>query len=148
MKGKAGHLFTLAVVLCVPLVLAVGATAIKNRVLDSKQTLLSGLLGGTQGLAKASESDLSAAREEAARLKALADLREARARAEATRKRLGDFTPTVEAVVAGADQRLCALIGDELVYEGSRIQGYQIRKIDGGAVEFERDGKVWVQKIH
>ncbi len=147
MKGRTGHLFTLVLVLLVSVLVAVGSTVIRNRIRDSKQMLLSGLLEGPQGLMQTKEQDSAAAQEEADRQKALADLRKARARTEAARRQLGDFTPTVEAVVAGADNRLCALIGDELVYEGGRVQGYHVRKIAGDAVEFEKGGKVWAQKI-
>jgi len=33
------------------------------------------------------------------------------------------------------------------VQEGERIEGYRVRRIREDAVEFEKGGKVWVQKI-
>jgi hypothetical protein len=59
-----------------------------------------------------------------------------------------DPTPKVEAVIAVADNRFCALIGDALVYEGGMVQGYRIQKIHTDSVEFEKDGKTWVQRVN
>jgi hypothetical protein len=90
---------------------------------------------------------LAAAQEEADKQKAMVALRESRAQTEAARKRSGDPTPTVEAIVTTADNRFCALIGDALVSEGDVVQGYQVRKIFTDNVEFEKDGKTWTQKV-
>ncbi len=55
-------------------------------------------------------------------------------------------TPTVKAIVATGDTRFCALIEDALVSEGDTVQGCRVLKIQMDSVEFEKDGKTWVQK--
>lgn len=154
MKIKIRHLYFLMLVASMAALAVLGPGMVKKQIHESQQMMLGGLLGGSQGLVPGKGPDLAAqqaaqeaAREEAARLQAIADLKEARAQAEAARRRAGDFTPTVEAVVAGPDNRLCVLIGSDLVYEGSEVQSYSIRSIRADAVEFEKGGKVWVQKI-
>ena len=57
-------------------------------------------------------------------------------------------TLKVEAIMAGADNRLCALIEDALVSEGATVQGYRVKKIGADSVEFEKDGQTWVQKVN
>jgi hypothetical protein len=59
-----------------------------------------------------------------------------------------DSTPSVGAVIAVADGRLCALIGDALASEGDVVQGCRVRKIQADSVEFEKDGRTWVQKVN
>jgi hypothetical protein len=59
-----------------------------------------------------------------------------------------DSAPSVEAVIAVADNRFCALIGDALVSEGDMVQGCRVRKIQADSVEFEKDGKTWVQRVN
>jgi hypothetical protein len=54
----------------------------------------------------------------------------------------------VEAIMAGANNRLSALIGDSLVSEGATVQGYRVKKIQADSVEFEKDGQTWVQKVN
>lgn len=154
MKIKPGFLFTMAS-LAAAGALFTGRFAMLSGQLGNAGQLMQGgggFLNIPQGLlAGQKQADVAAqeaaAREEAQRQKAIADMKEARAKAEAARRKAGDFTPAVEAVVAGADNRLCALIGSELVQEGERIEGYRVRKIREDAVEFEKGGKVWVQKI-
>lgn len=150
MKIKIRHLYILTVGVVMIVLSVIGPSMVKNRIRESKQMMLGDLLGSAPGLLPSQKPDpaaVQAAQEEADRQKAIADLREARAQAEAARRKAGDLTPTVEAVVAGPDNRPCALIGSDLVYEGSKVQGYRIRKIRADAVEFEKDGKVWTQKI-
>lgn len=150
MKIKVRHLYFLVLVASMAVLAVIGPGMVKKQIRESQQMMLGGLLGGSQGVLPGKGPDLAAqqaAQEEAARLKAIADMKEARAQAEAARRQAGDFTPTVEAVVAGADNRLCALIGGDLVYEGSRVQDYRIRRIQGDAVEFEKGGRVWTQRI-
>jgi hypothetical protein len=55
-------------------------------------------------------------------------------------------TPTVQAIVATADNRFCALIEGALVSQGDTVHGYCVRKIRTDRVEFEKDGKTWVQR--
>jgi hypothetical protein len=56
-------------------------------------------------------------------------------------------TPTVEAILAETDNRFRALVGDALVSEGSTVRGYRVRKVHADRVEFEKDGRTWVQKL-
>lgn len=153
MKTKPGYLFTIVSIVAAGVLFTGRFSALSNQLGNAGGLMQGGgFLNMPQGLLAAQKPADIAAREEAAkaeadRLKAIADLKEARARAEAARRQAGDFTPTVEAIVAGADNRLCALIGGDLVYEGSKVQDYRIRRIQGDAVEFEKAGKVWVQKI-
>jgi hypothetical protein len=87
------------------------------------------------------------AQADANRRKEMTALEKARDRAELARRQSGDLTPRVETIVATPDNRLCVLIEDALVREGSTVQGYRVRKINATSVEFEKDGKVWVQKV-
>jgi len=111
-------------------------------------------LGGTQkpsteALAQeaAAAEAARAAQEEAKRQQAIAELNKQRAKAEAERRRSGDPTPRVEAILAGADNRLCVLIDNDLVPEGGTIQGFCVQKIHADSVQFEKAGKVWVQRM-
>ncbi len=56
--------------------------------------------------------------------------------------------PRVTAVVATAEDRFCALVEDALVSEGDTVRGYRVRKIDAQHVEFEKDGRTWMQKAN
>jgi hypothetical protein len=76
--------------------------------------------------------------------KALQKLRD---RMELERHLTGDPTPRVETIVATGDNRFSALIGDALVPEGGTVRGYRVRQITADSVEFEKDGKTWVQKV-
>ncbi len=55
--------------------------------------------------------------------------------------------PRLEAIYRGADGRFYALTGDGYVCEGGVVKGYRVRKINADSVEFEKDGKVWVQEM-
>lgn len=55
--------------------------------------------------------------------------------------------PRLEAIYRGADGRFYALTGDGCVCEGATVKGYRVRKIHADSVEFEKDGKVWVQEM-
>jgi hypothetical protein len=74
-------------------------------------------------------------------------LQKRRDRMELERHLSGDPTPRVETIVATADNRFSALIGDALVSEGGTVQGYRVRKITADSVEFEKNGKTWVQTV-
>ena len=60
----------------------------------------------------------------------------------------GDWTPKVEAILAGPGNQFRALVGDALVSEGSVVHGYRVRKVQADGVEFEKDGQIWVQKLN
>lgn len=148
MKIRYRLLFAVIPVLLVPTLLRTGYATIVSQINASKQAMLENLLKpcGTSVPAQKSES-VVAADEADKRRKAVIALEESRAQREALRRRSGDPTPTVEAVIATADSQFCALIGGVLVYEGNMMEGYRVQKIRAGSVEFEKNGKVWVQKI-
>jgi hypothetical protein len=76
-----------------------------------------------------------------------AALQKLRERMELERHLSGDPTPRVDTITVTPDNRLCVLIGDALVPEGGTVQGYRVRRITADSVEFEKDGKTWVQKV-
>lgn len=47
-----------------------------------------------------------------------------------------------------SEDRASALIGDRIVYDGSKIDGVTIIKINRNSVEFECNGETWVQRVH
>lgn len=175
MRRKAGLLLAVVLLVFASVLVKTGYTAISCQIRDFMQTMPAGLLKTPQDLLKAPEGLLKApeallktpgetaeqeaaaaqeearkqdaARQEAARQEAIAELQKRRDKTESERKRSGDPTPRVEAVMAAADDRLCALIDDALVYEGDTVQGYRVRNIDAESVQFEKAGKVWVQKM-
>jgi hypothetical protein len=55
--------------------------------------------------------------------------------------------PNVAAILADTDNRFRALVGDALVSEGSTVRGYRVGKVHADRVEFEKDGRIWVQKL-
>lgn len=114
--------------------------AIMARIRDSRQVTQQDFLKAQESLAWARKEKLAAVQREA-------DRQRSYIRNEAARRSSGDPTPKVEAVVAGADNRFCALIGDGLVSEGDTVQGYYVRKIRTDSVEFEKDGQTWVQRV-
>jgi hypothetical protein len=146
MRRKAGLWIAVVLVLVASVLFTAEYKVISGQIKDSKQMLMQGDFL-KEKLTPEQEQELTAAQEEANRQKAMAALRESRAQTEAARKRSGDPTPIVEAIVATADNRFCALIGDALVSEGDVVQGYQVRKIFTDTVEFEKDGKTWTQKV-
>ena len=117
---------------------------ISGQIRESKQMMMMRGDFLKEKLTPEQEQELAAAQEEA---KAMAALRESRAQTEAARKRSGDPTPIVEAIVTTAGDQVSALIGNDLVSEGSVVQGYRVQKICTDSVEFERDGKTWVQRV-
>jgi hypothetical protein len=121
---------------------------ILSQLKDSKQATQEDFLKAQRKLAWVREQELAAIQTEVNRRKAVIVLKKSQARREFERELSGDQTPTVEAVMAVADNRFCALIGDALVYEGNMVKGYRVRKIRTDSVEFEKDGKVWVQKVN
>jgi hypothetical protein len=52
----------------------------------------------------------------------------------------------LSAIAYGEDKSL-AMVDEKIVYEGDRIQGIKIMKIRIDRVEFEKNGKVWTQKL-
>ena len=40
-----------------------------------------------------------------------------------------------------------AVIGTQIIYQGQTVQGTKILQITEDSVEFEKDGKKWVQKV-
>ncbi len=87
------------------------------------------------------------ARRDADRPREALALEKLRAQMELERRLAGDPTPRVETIVAMAENRFSAMIGEALVSEGGTVQGYRVRKITADSVEFEKDGKTWVQKV-
>jgi len=88
------------------------------------------------------------ARRDTDRPKEALALEKLREQMEQKRRMAGDPTPRVDTVVATADNHYSAMIGEALVPEGGTVQGYRLRKITATSVEFEKDGKVWVQKVN
>ncbi len=80
--------------------------------------------------------------------KAAAALQKLRAQMEFERQSAQEPIPKVEAIMGGAAGRFQALIGDAFVSEGNVVRGYRVKKIQADSVEFERDGKMWVQKVN
>ena len=62
--------------------------------------------------------------------------------------RSSDSTPNVEAIIEDTGNRFRALVGDVVVSEGSMVQGCRVRKVQADGVEFEKDGRIWVQKLN
>lgn len=54
---------------------------------------------------------------------------------------------TIKDIVYSEDKP-SAVIGNLIVYVGDKVNGAIVVKIDRDSVEFERNGKRWVQKIH
>ncbi len=86
-------------------------------------------------------------REEVDERKAAAALQKLRAQMEFERQTAQEPLPKVQAITGGAG-RFEALIGDGFVSEGEVVKGYRVKKIQADSVEFERDGKTWVQKVN
>ncbi len=80
--------------------------------------------------------------------KAAAALQKLRAQMEFERQTAQEPIPRVAAIMGGAGGRFQALIGDGFVSEGDAVQGYRVKKIQADSVEFEREGKTWVQKVN
>jgi len=118
-----------------------------NWIKEAKRTTQQDFVNIQNRLAWLREQKLAAVQTEVARRKSVVALRRSRVQMETTRKSSGDPTPTVEAVATTVDNRFFALIGDKFVYEGNTVQGYRVRKIHTDSVEFEKDGKTWVQKV-
>jgi hypothetical protein len=78
---------------------------------------------------------------------AAAALQKLRAQMEFERQMAQESIPKVGAIMGGAGGRFQALIGEAFVSEGDVVQGYRVKKCQADSVEFERDGKTWVQKV-
>ena len=79
--------------------------------------------------------------------KAAAALQKLRAQMEFERQSAQEPIPKVGAIMGGTG-RFEALIGEAFVSEGDVVRGYRVKKIQADSVEFERDGKTWVQKVN
>jgi hypothetical protein len=122
--------------------------AILARTKDPKQMTRQDFVDAQIGLVWMRQEKLDTVQQEVDRRKALLALQKPRTPTTTTQKPTANPTPKVEAIMAGADNRLCALIGDGLVSEGATVQGYRVKKIHADRVEFEKDGQTWVQKVN
>lgn len=129
-------------------------TAILARIKDPRQMTQQDFVNAQIGLARMRQDKLAAVQMEVDRRRALLALQKPPAPPTPTKepqkqqKPTIDPPPKVEAVMAGADNRLCALIGERFVSEGATVQGYRVKKIQADSVEFEKDGQTCVQKVN
>ncbi len=138
--------------------------AVLARIKDPRQMTQQDFVNAQMGLAQMRQDKLAAVQMEVDRRKALlalqkpaiptqkpptptAPVKTAQKQQKQT-KPAADPTPKVAAIMAGADNRLSALIGDSFVSEGATVQGYRVKKIQSDSVEFEKDGQTWVQKVN
>jgi len=56
--------------------------------------------------------------------------------------------PTVEGIGTSGNNQLYALVNGNVVYEGSTINGYTVRKIYEDKIEFQKDGVVYTQTLY
>jgi len=131
--------------------------AILARTKDPQQMTQQDFVNAQTGLARMRQDKLAAVQIEVDRRKALLALQKPRTPTPPTpptptarkpTKSAANPAPKVEAIMAGANNRLSALIGDSLVSEGATVQGYRVKKIQADNVEFEKDGQTWVQKVN
>lgn len=152
MGRKAGRWFVVGLLVPAAVLLRTQCRGLVEQIKASPQLLVQRLLPGPEKLLTlpVSQGDTTEQQEadaQAERQKAIQALEESRARAEAARRRSGDPTPTVDAIVTTAGNRPGVLIAGELVSEGQTVLGYRICKIRPDAVEFEKDGQSWTQRI-
>jgi len=56
-------------------------------------------------------------------------------------------TPQIQGIgISGSGESLIMIEG-EIFHEGNFVKGFKIKKIDGRTVEFQKDGKIWVQHM-
>jgi hypothetical protein len=128
--------------------------AILARTKDPSQMTQQDFVNAQIGLAQMRQDKLDAVQREVDRRKALLAWQKPpiptapTPTAQKQTKPAPNPTPEVEAIMAGADNRLCALIGDSFVSEGATVQGYRVKKIQADSVEFEKDGQTWTQKVN
>ncbi len=122
--------------------------AILARIKDSKQMTQRDFVNAQMGLAWMRQDKLATVQREVDRRKALLATQKPRTSTPTASQPTVNPTPKVEAIMAGAGNQLCALIGDGLVSEGATVQGYRVKKIQADSVEFEKDGQTWVQKVN
>ncbi len=128
--------------------------AIMARTKDPRQMTQQDFVNAQIGLAQMRQDKLAAVQREVDRRKALLASQKPPTPTTPTKttqkqtKPVANPTPKVEAIMAGAGNRFCALIGDGLVSEGATVQGYRVKKIHADSVEFEKDGQTWVQKVN
>jgi hypothetical protein len=128
--------------------------AILARIKNPQQMTQQDFVNAQIGLAQMRQDKLAAVQQEVDKRKALLALQKPPTPTAPTptapkpTKPAANPTPKVQAIMAGADGRLCALIGDSFVSEGATVQGYRVKKIQADSVEFEKDGRTWVQKVN
>ena len=127
---------------------------------NSRQATKEDFLKAQVGLAWMKQDKLAAVQREVDRRKAILALQKPAAATPPARKPTAgaapkvepqptiDPAPRVEAIMGGLGGKFQALIGDGLVSEGTVVQGYRVQKIYADRVEFEKDGKTWVQKVN
>jgi hypothetical protein len=128
--------------------------AILARTKDPRQMTQQDFVKAQIGLAQMRQDKLAAVQREVDKRKALLAAQKPRTPTAPTKaapkptKQPANPTLKVEAIMAGADNRLRALIADALVSEGATVQGCRVKKIQADSVEFEKDGQTWVQKVN
>jgi len=60
----------------------------------------------------------------------------------------GSTPPAIEGIGMSANNRFYVLINGRLVDEGNVVNGYRVHKIHADRVEFEKDGKVFIQNMN
>lgn len=121
--------------------------AIMAQIKDSRQATQEDFAKAQERLAWLRGHKLADVQTEVSRRKAAITSQKSRAETEAAREQAGDPTPRIEAIMGGPDGRFMALIGDGFVSAGDMVQGYRVKEIQAGSVEFEKDGQTWVQKV-
>jgi hypothetical protein len=125
--------------------------AILARIKDPQQMTQQDFVNAQIGLARMRQDKLAVVQQEVDRRRALLAWEKPRtptAPTQTASKPPANPTPKVGAIMAGADNRLCALIGDSFVSEGATVQGYRVKRIQADSVEFEKEGQTWVQKVN
>jgi hypothetical protein len=122
--------------------------AIIARTKDYRQMTQQDFVNAQAGLVWMRQDKLAAVQREVDKRRAMIASQERLTPTSTASEPTGSPTPKVEAIMAGADGRLCALIGDGLVSEGATVQGYRVKTIQANSVEFEKDGQTWVQNVN
>ena len=56
--------------------------------------------------------------------------------------------PSVEGIGTAGNNELFALVNGDIVYEGSKVNGFTVRKISEDKIEFEKDGTVFTRMVY
>jgi hypothetical protein len=121
--------------------------AVVDRLKDSKQATQQDFTEAQRRLAWMRSQKLAAVQAEVDRRKSVVALRMSRAQMEFRRNLSGDLTPRVNFILMARDGRLAISTEAGGAYEGDTIAGYRVLVIRETSVEFEKDGKTWVQKV-